>query len=147
MLVTRERLEPLVPHAGAMLMIDGVKAYDDRSICCESLRHQAVDNPLRRDGKLSAHHGIEFAAQAAAVHGGLINDGKKAPLRALAAVRKASFSRPWIHDLPGRLEIAANLVMLDQRAAVYQSSLHHEGEEIASMRLTLMTIFSEFAKP
>ncbi|MGI9492994.1 MAG: hypothetical protein ACR2QF_11410 [Geminicoccaceae bacterium] len=143
MLLTREQLEPLVPHAEAMLMIDGVTAYDDQRLCCVSLRHQAADNPLRRDGRLSAHHGIEFAAQAAAVHGGLIDQDNRAPLRALAAVRKASFSRPWLDDLADRLEINADLIMVDRQAAVYQASLSHQGEIIASMRLTLMTIASE----
>ncbi len=147
MLLTHEQLEPLVPHAGEMLMIDGVKAYDDQSIHCQSLRHQAIDNPLRRDGKLSAVHAIEFAAQAAAVHGGLMNKGSKAPLRALAAVRKASFSRPWLDDLHGALEIVSNLIMLDRQAAVYQATICHGREDIASMRLTLMTIESEFAQP
>ena len=143
MLLTREQLEPLVPHAEAMLMIDGVTAYDDRRIRCESARHRTADNPLRRNGRLSAHHAIEFAAQAAAVHGGLIDDDRKAPLRALAAVRKAKFSRSWLDDLPDRLEINADLVMVDRQAAVYQASLSHQGETIASMRLTLMTIAEE----
>ncbi|MGI9451915.1 MAG: hypothetical protein ACR2QH_14935 [Geminicoccaceae bacterium] len=140
--MTREQLEPLVPHAEEMLMIDGVTAYDDQSIRCESVRHRSADNPLRREGRLSAHHAIEFAAQAAAVHGGLIDENTKAPLRVLAAVRQASFSRLWLDDLPERLEINADLVMVDRQAAVYQASLSHQGKTIASMRLTLMTIAS-----
>lgn len=140
MLLTREQLEPVIPHAGAMLMIDAVTAYDEQRIDCESLRHRAADNPLLRDGRLSAHHAIEFAAQAAAIHGGLLASDRKAPLRALAVVRKARFSRPWLDDLPDRLEIASTLIMLDRQAAIYQASLTHQGEEIADMRLTLMTI-------
>ncbi len=140
MLVTRDRIEPLVPHAGMMLMIDGVTAWDDQQISCISACHRAADNPLLRDGRLSAHHGIEFGAQAAAVHGGLLDKRQAPPLRALAAVRKARFSRPWLEDLPGRLEIVATLIMLDQQAAIYQADLTHQGDEIASMRLTLMTI-------
>lgn len=140
MLVTRDQLEPLLPHAGSMLMIDGVTAWDEQRICCLSGRHRDPDNPLRRDGRLSAHHAIEFAAQAAAAHGGLLGDGRKAPLRALAAVRKAHFSRPWLDDLEENLEIVSTLVMLDQKAAIYQASISHKGDNIAGMRLTLMTI-------
>jgi hypothetical protein len=57
-------------------------------------------------------------------------------------VRKASFSRLWLDDLPDCLEINADLVMVDRQAAVYQASLSHQGKTIASMRLTLMTIAS-----
>ncbi len=140
MLVTRDQIEPLVPHAGAMLMIDGVTAWDEKHIACMSTCHQAAGNPLMRDGRLAAHHAIEFGAQAAAVHGGLLGKGKAPPLRALAAVRKARFSTSRLEDLPGRLEIKAGLIMLDRQAAIYHADLTHRGDEIASMRLTLMTI-------
>ena len=140
MLVTRDQFEKLIPHAGAMLMIDAVTAWDEEKICCSSRCHRAQDNPLRKDGRLSAHHGIEFAAQAAAIHGGLLSDGETVPLRALAAVRQAKFARPWLDDLGGDLEITSSLIMLDQNAAIYQASLTHRGDDVAQMRLTLMTI-------
>lgn len=147
MIVTRHQFEPLIPHAGAMLMIDSVTAWDEEKICCVSTRHLAHDNPLRKDGRLSAHHGIEFAAQAAAIHGGLLNEGQTVPLRALAAVRQATFARLWLDELEGDLEIMSSLIMLDQKAAIYQASLTHGGADVASMRLTLMTIESGFALP
>lgn len=143
MLLTRDQLEPLLPHAGAMLMIDSVEAFDEERISCLSERHQATDNPLYRDGRLAALHGIEFAAQAAAIHGGLLSKERKAPLRVLAAVRKANFSRPWLDELPGPLRIVSTIVMLDPKAAVYQASVTHLATELATMRLTLMTIGSE----
>lgn len=147
MLITRDQLEPLIPHAGPMIMIDGVTAWDEKSIVCVSRRHLAADNPLIRDGRLSAHHAIEFAAQAAAVHGGLLNSGHPAMLRALAAVRQARFSTPWLDDLPDSLEIISNVAMLDQQAAIYQAVLTHRDVDIASMRLTLMTIEREVFSP
>lgn len=141
--LSRNELAPLLPHAGNMLMIDRVTAFDDRQIACVSERHQAVDNPLRRDGRLAAHHAIEFAAQAAAIHGGLLEKGRRAPLRALAAVRKAHFAQPWLDEIDGPLMIDATIIMLDATAAVYQASLNRDETEIASMRLTLMTIDAE----
>jgi predicted hotdog family 3-hydroxylacyl-ACP dehydratase len=147
MLVTRGQLEPLLPHAGAMVMIDGVCVWDDRRIRCVSLRHRSPDNPLRRDGRLFAHHAIEFAAQAAAVHGGLLGGGEPAPLRALAAVRRARFARPRLDDLEDQLEIVAELILLDRRAAVYHADITHRRDDVASMRLTLMTIDQEIPPP
>ena len=138
--LTRDRIEALIPHAGTMLMIDHVATFDEKAIHCVSERHRKADNPLRRQGRLSAHHAVEFAAQAAAIHGGLMSKSGGAPLRALAAIRKAEFSRPWLDDLPGPLEIASTIVLSDAQAAVYGATLIHEGERIAAMRLTLMTI-------
>ncbi len=143
MLIARDGLETLIPHAGGMIMIDGVEAWDETRIRCISKRHQAPDNPLLRDGRLSAHHGIEFAAQAAAIHGGLLGGGKPVPLRALAAIRKAVFRRAWLEDLPGALEIVSSLIMLDRQAAIYEAAISHQGDALAEMRLTLMTIERE----
>lgn len=147
MLITRRQLESLVPHAGPMVMIDGVTAWDEKCICCVSWRHLAADNPLRREGRLAAHHAIEFAAQAAAVHGGLLDGGRPGRLRALAAVRQARFSQPWLDELSGSLQIVASVAMLDQQAAIYQARLTHRDLEIVSMRLTLMTIEPENSSP
>lgn len=143
--LTRDQLSPLLPHAGSMLMIDSVIAFDETSITCGSERHQAANNPLRREGRLAAHHGIEFAAQASAIHGGLLGGGGQAPLRALAAVRKASFAGAWLDEIEGQLRIDASIVMLDANAAVYQAILSSSEKNVAAMRLTLMTINEEIS--
>jgi predicted hotdog family 3-hydroxylacyl-ACP dehydratase len=97
-------------------------------------------NPLRQNGRITGLHAVEFAAQAAAVHGGLMNKDGTAPLRALVAIRKACFDRARLDDLPGPLTVEARVVLLDASAAIYQARLTHEDEEVAAMRLTLMTL-------
>jgi predicted hotdog family 3-hydroxylacyl-ACP dehydratase len=146
MLMDRERIEGLLPHSGAMLLIDGVTAFDENGATCLTERHRDDTNPLRRDGRLSSLHAVELAAQAAAIHGGLMNQGGTAPLRALAAIRKARFDRARLDDLPGRLTVEAHLVHSDSKAAIYQGRLTHEDEEVASMRLTLITLMSAFLR-
>lgn len=139
MLIGRDRLQPLLPHDGAMLLIDGVTAWDERQITCVTDRHRDDANPLRKDGRLSALHAVEFAAQAAAVHGGLMSEAGRAPLRALAALRQVRLARPRLDDLDTSLVIEATAVMLDAGAAIYQARLSGGETEIAAMRLTLMT--------
>ncbi len=138
--MNREQVAPLLPHGGAMLLIDGVTAFDRDGVACVSVRHRDPANPLRREGQLAGLHAVEFAAQAAAVHGGLSSRDGPAPLRALAAVRDARIDRARLDDLPGFLTVEARIVLLDARAVIYQARLSHEGEEIAAMRLTLMTL-------
>ena len=65
-------LEQLLPHAGRMRLIDRVVAYDDERIVCESDSHCTVDHPLAENGVLSIICGLEYGAQAMAVHGALL---------------------------------------------------------------------------
>jgi predicted hotdog family 3-hydroxylacyl-ACP dehydratase len=82
MLIEKSEIRCLIPHAGTMCLLDGVEAWDMRSIVCVSSTHRSVANPLRRDGRLSALHAFEYGAQAAAVHGGLLarSSGHRSPI-------------------------------------------------------------------
>ena len=72
MLIDRARIAALIPHAGAMCLLDEVERWDADTIRC------IAPQPSRRRrtlcatmGRCSALCGIEYAAQAMAVHGGL----------------------------------------------------------------------------
>ena len=58
-----------------MCLLDEVIAWSDARVSCRSGTHREADNPLRADGKLGIACGIEYAAQAMAVHGALIAGG------------------------------------------------------------------------
>lgn len=65
-------IDTLLPHAGRMRLIDRIVAYDDQRIVCESDSHRAADHPLAEGGSLSIVVGLEYGAQAMAIHGGLL---------------------------------------------------------------------------
>ena len=65
-------IETLLPHAGRMRLIDRVVSYDEHAIVCESNSHQASDHPLAEAGVLSVICGLEYGAQAMAIHGALL---------------------------------------------------------------------------
>ena len=69
--INKSEIRKLIPHSGAMCLLDGVIQWDDESIVCVSNTHRDPSNPLRNNGQLSAVHALEYGAQAAAVHGGL----------------------------------------------------------------------------
>ncbi len=56
----------LLPHAGAMVLIDRVVAWTDHEAVCATRAHLAPGNPLRRGGMLPAICGMEIALLAAA---------------------------------------------------------------------------------
>ncbi len=72
MLIGRAGIARLIPHDGAMCLLDGVLSWDAAGIACTASSHNAADNPLRRDGRLGILCGVEYAAQAMAVHGALM---------------------------------------------------------------------------
>ncbi len=65
------RLLSLIPHQGAMCLLDRVVEWDKDRVLLATATHRAADNPLRLDGRLRAVHLCEYGAQAMAVHGGL----------------------------------------------------------------------------
>lgn len=134
--MTCATLAELLPHTGAMVLLDRVADADRDRIACIATSHRRPDHPLRRDGRLDAVHAIEYAAQAAAVHGGLL--GESAALRLLAAARDVRLNRARLDDLEGDLRIEAVRVAVDSRAAVYRARIESGGSEIATLRLTLV---------
>ena len=61
-----------IPHAGSMCVLDRVEAWDAARIRCSATSHRDPHNPLRARGRLASVCGIEYAAQAMAVHGALL---------------------------------------------------------------------------
>jgi predicted hotdog family 3-hydroxylacyl-ACP dehydratase len=69
--IDANRIRELIPHAGTMCLLERVVGCDQTSIRCETRSHQNDNNPLRYKGRLSSVCGIEYAAQAMALHGAL----------------------------------------------------------------------------
>ena len=60
-----------LPHAGRMCLLERLETWDIESITCIASSHRDPANPLRAHGRLHAVCGVEYAAQAMALHGGL----------------------------------------------------------------------------
>ena len=133
MRVTRERIAGLIPHSGAMCLLDGVIQWDADRILCTSRSHRAADNPLRADGRLPAVCGVEYAAQAMAVHGGLAgNVGGRARAGYLASLRDVECRRDRLDDLEGDLVVEAEQVAGDGTHVIYRFKLRVGEVEVLS---------------
>ena len=71
MLLNRAWIEARIPHQGRMCLLDEVLDWNAQHIRCRTTTHRAPDNPLRSHGRLGIACGIEYAAQAMALHGAL----------------------------------------------------------------------------
>ena len=119
-MISREDIAGMIPHAGAMHLLDGVLSWDADRIRCLSRSQRDRQNPLRMDGRLSALCGIEYAAQAMAIHGVLAGNVSKRPrLGYLASLREVRCSRPRLDDLEGDLIVEAERMMGEESHVIY----------------------------
>jgi predicted hotdog family 3-hydroxylacyl-ACP dehydratase len=117
----------LIPHAGSMCLLDSVVSWSEGAILCIATSHLSPANPLRRNGRLSAVCGIEYALQAAALHGAL-RGGRPQPPGYLAALRMNSLSPDPIDDPAfGALLAEARLEHGDDTGLIYAIGLRTEG--------------------
>jgi predicted hotdog family 3-hydroxylacyl-ACP dehydratase len=137
MQLTRADIAGLIPHAGAMCLLDGVVAWDDDRIRCVSDSHHDPANPLRAGGRLPAVCGIEYAAQAMAAHGGLKARGRPRT-GFLASVRDVACHRERLDDIEGRLVVEAVSVMGDGNRMIYEFRLWVGDVEVLSGRATVV---------
>lgn len=127
-----------LPHAGGMRLLERVSAWDAHGIRCLTRSHQRPDNPLRAAAGLSSVHAIEYAAQAAAVHGVLCGVLTRGPVLLLAAAGDLDLARPYLDDLPGELCIEAALEARAGASARYRFVLASDEQRCASGTITLM---------
>lgn len=133
MLVTRAQIAGLIPHSGAMCLLDGVVEWDASRIVCTSCTHRAADNPLRSEEGLPAVCGVEYAAQAMAVHGGLAGKvGRRPRAGYLASLRDVVCRRDRLDDLEGDLFVEAEQVAGDGARVIYRFRLRVGEVEVLS---------------
>jgi len=119
-LIGREAIAGLIPHAGAMRLLDGVLFWDADRIECMSRTHRDPHNPLRSQGQLPALCGIEYAAQAMAIHGRLAGSLESAPRAGyLASLREVVCRASRLDDLEGDLVARAERLMGEASRVIY----------------------------
>ncbi len=133
----RAEIAARIPHAGRMCLLDRVIEWDEHRIRCAAESHRDIGHPLREGGGLPVWAGIEYAAQAAAVHGALLRDNtpRAGVLASLANVRPASC---WLDRIASPLEVGASLVHRDPAGAVYRFEVHGDGALLLEGQFTLM---------
>ena len=136
----RAGIAALIPHAGTMCLLARVELWDARRIRCIATSHRDAANPLRSASGLLASAAIEYAAQAAAVHGGLKARaaGAAAAPGFLASARGVHLHRLRLDDLAGELAIETEHLAGDDRQLLYAFSVHHAGAGIAEGRLAVV---------
>jgi predicted hotdog family 3-hydroxylacyl-ACP dehydratase len=110
-----------IPHSGSMCLLDRLAAWDAQAIHCTTATHAHPDNPLRTASGLLSPNLIEYAAQAMALHGGLLAaEGSEPSAGFLASARNVRLSVERIDDIDGELHVHAQRLTGDVSQILYQ---------------------------
>jgi predicted hotdog family 3-hydroxylacyl-ACP dehydratase len=139
-MLSRDRIEAMIPHKGAMCLWDEVVEWDAQRIALRADNHRDAAHPLRSQDRLRAVHLCEYGAQAMAVHGGLrahASGGDASP-GLLVALRGVQLHVSTIDQLPGALECEAEVLAESEGSQQYAFSIRHAGVVIAEGRAAVM---------
>lgn len=129
-----------IPHQGNMCLLDNVVHWDSQHIQCRASSHRSADNPLRSRDQLGAACGIEYAAQAMAVHGALLAPADSTCPRAgfLVSVRGTTLHVPRLDNIGADLDIEAVCISSSDDHILYQFSLHAAGRLLIDGRAAVV---------
>lgn len=128
----------LVPHAGAMILLDQVMSHDAERVHCRTELGDLAQHPLAHDGILPATALAELGAQAMAVHGSLSEDNNAMPRRGhLVALAKLVLTVEQIVR-PLCLDIHAQRLGGNEGGQMYDFEVRHGDQVLAQGRATIM---------
>jgi len=144
-----ERIRELVPHAGTMCLLERVVDCSAESIHCETRSHMDPANPLRSKGHLSSICGVEYAAQAMALHSALRPPGT-ADTQAqssksgrprhgyLVSVREIHCHTRYLDAITATLDVRADYVFGDASSMVYSFAVTAGDTVLVTGRASVM---------
>jgi predicted hotdog family 3-hydroxylacyl-ACP dehydratase len=128
-----------IPHQHRMCLLDSVVEWDEARVVCRATSHRDAENPLRAHGRLAAVCGIEYAAQAMAVHGALLAvEGAPPRIGYLASVREVALYASRLDDVAADLEIEASRLSGDDNNILYRFTLRADRRELLCGRAAVV---------
>lgn len=117
-----------------MCLLNRAEEWNAERVICSAISHRAPDNPLRAHGRLAAACGIEYAAQAMAVHGALLAQDAAPRQGYLASVRGAQLHVARLDDIRADLRVEAVRFSGDGNTILYDFSIQADGRILLAGR-------------
>ena len=131
-------VERMLPHAGAMVLIDEIVYADPMRIECRTQAHARAGFPLAADGRVSSLCAIEMAAQAMALHAAAEDPAHRVRPGRLASLSDVDVRHDRLDDRPGPLRIEAVLEHSTARGGAYRFTIAAGDEVLVSGRALVM---------
>lgn len=120
-----------------MCLLHEVLERDDEYIRCRAVNHRDYEHPMREDTGLAAISGIEYAAQAMAIHGAICS-GSVFTSGVLAAVRNVTLHVERLDNLDDDLIVTARKLLDLSGRLMYEFELHAGTRELLRGRATVV---------
>jgi predicted hotdog family 3-hydroxylacyl-ACP dehydratase len=142
--MNRAWIEARIPHQGRMCLLDEVIDWNDLRLRCRTGTHRALDNPLRSHERLGIASGIEYAAQAMALHGALAssaagaNAATASRVGLLASVRDVRLHVLRLDDIESDLLCEVTHLAGDSLTALYEFTLRDNDKSLLGGRASVV---------
>lgn len=131
-----------------MCLIDEVRVWTETAIECSTGTHRLKSNPLRTGDRLRSECGIEYAAQAIAIHDVLgAPPGHAGAAGMLASARDVVLHVARLDDIQGDLLIRATRISGDATALLYAFSISCGSMTLQAGRATIVLRPPSIASP
>lgn len=128
-----------IPHQGSMCLLDRVDHWSENDIVCRASSHQLTCNPLIDDLSLGIAIGIEYAAQAVAIHGALLSKNDAGPASGfLTSARDVRWKCRTLDEVVGDLIIRAEIISGNGLTMLYKFFVGSESAEILNGRVSVI---------
>ena len=123
-----------------MCLLNRVEEWSAERAVCSATSHRDLDNPLRAHGRLAAACGIEYAAQAMAVHGALLAQDAAPRQGYLASVRGAQLHVGRLDDIGADLSAEVVRFSGDGNTILYDFSIKADGRLLLEGRAAVFML-------
>lgn len=147
-LLDAAQIARLIPHQGDMSLLASVHAFDAHHIHCSAASHRLPSNPLRENNMLHAVCGVEYAAQAMAVHGALSSQQNTIQPRGgrLVSVRSVDIFVARLDTFEEDLDVYATLLMNDENSMMYEFTVSTQSQILLQGKATVILMPKEREK-
>lgn len=135
--MSQAELRSLLPHAGSMCLLHAIEWWDAQGMSCSAISHHDPSNPLRQAQQLPAICGLEYAAQAMALHCALTSGKPKPAAGYLGGVRDLRLLVQRLDAVRDPLHIETTRIIGDTSAYLYRFQVTAGGKILLDGRASV----------
>ena len=123
-----------------MCLLHSVLDWDQDKVQCDATSHRDLVNPLRSQGRLGAVCGVEYAAQAMALHGALLAMPSLDTPRVgyLVSIRSTTLHAARLDDISADLLVEARRITAGANNILYEFNVSASGHLLLAGRAAVV---------
>lgn len=142
--VNKQEVARCLPHEGPMVLLERVLQCTEESLECETSTHLQPEHPLSIEGQLSVFAGVEYAAQAMALHKCLNAESDGKVRSGFVAVTSNLMPHLVVlNQASGTLNVAVNMLDSSGGGSLYEFHISHGQKKLPVLDGRLLVMLSD----